>query len=382
MPVSPDGIIVAGEFTRASGLGESARLMVQGLAALGVRVWTVDISALLPAHRHDLPAAEPPAEPAPAGAPLVLHVNPPLLPLVLARLPRTVVRNRHRVGFWSWELQVAPTEWLLGARFVHAAWAPSSFTADALGGLLAQPIPVVRHPIAADPLVPAPVGRAELGLPPTAVVVLTSFNLASSFVRKNPLAAIAAFRAAFGDRTDRILALKVMNGDHFPVDFAQLSAAIAGAPNIRLITQVLSRPDSLALTAAADIVLSLHRSEGFGLVLAEAMLLGKPVVATDWSGALEFMDDSCAGLVRSRLVPVRDPRGVYSVRGALWAEPDIGHAAEWLRRLADHPALCTSLGRRARATAQARLGPASLAMAVQALGVRMDRHVEVATTGA
>ena len=111
---------------------------------------------------------------------------------------------------------------------------------------------------------------------------------------------------------------------------------MAQAPNIRIDTRILPPEDRHALTACADIVLSLHRGEGFGLVLAEAMLLGKPVVATGWSGNTDFMDPSNAALVAYRLAPARDDRDVY--RG-LWAEPDVADAADRLRALADDPAL-------------------------------------------
>jgi len=227
----------------------------------------------------------------------------------------------------------------------------------------------VPHPLAVAPPVPAALRRAAFGLPDDALVVLVAFNLASSFERKNPLAAVAAFRAAFGARADRLLLLKVGNAGHAPADFERLAAAVADAPNIRLETRTLPVADAHALTAAADIVLSLHRSEGFGLVPAEAMLLGRPVVATGWSGNMTFMDDSCAALVDYRLVPARDPRGVYAVPGATWAEPDIAHAAEWLRRLGDDPGLRARLGPAGQVAARARLGAAPLAEAVRALGL-------------
>ena len=215
-------------------------------------------------------------------------------------------------------------------------------------------------------------GLAELPvwvLPVDAVVVLVSFNLASSFVRKNPLAAIAAFRAAFSERTDRLLLLKVGHPDHFPEDFSMLQAAVAGAANIRIETRIMPEAELHALTACADIVLSLHRSEGFGLVPAEAMLLGRAVVATGWSGNVDFMDDDSAVMVPYRLVPTEDPRGVLEAPGAVWAEPDITAAAAALVRLADDPAARASLGARARHHATQALGPASLAAAVRGLGL-------------
>ena len=368
-PAAPDGVIVAGELSRASGLGESARLMLRALSSLGVPNWPLDIGPLLPAHTPDLPLPHAWASDPPAGAALVLHVNPPLLPLVLARLPHGMVRRRRVVGFWAWELPVAPPDWRLGARFAHEAWVPSRFAAAALTPLMPGRLRVVPHPLAAEPPQPSHLGRADFGLPDAAVVVLVSFNLASSFARKNPLGAVAAFRAAFGARTDRILLLKVGNPHHFPADFARLAAAVSDVANIRLETRTLPRADALALTAASDIVLSLHRSEGFGLVPAEAMLLGKPVVATGWSGNMDFMDETSAALVRYRLVDAHDAREVYGVPGAVWAEPDVAHAADWLRQLADDAPARRSLGMAGQSAARVRLGTAPLAEAVRALGI-------------
>jgi len=140
------------------------------------------------------------------------------------------------------------------------------------------------------------------------------------------------------------------------------------------MTDTLPPDASLALTATSDIVLSLHRSEGFGLVAAEGMLLGKPVIATDWSATTEFMDASSTALIRFRLVSAEDERGIYAVSGAEWAEADLGHAAAWLRRLADDPDLRRTLGDAARAAALERLGTASLAQAVSDLGIRVRQN--------
>lgn len=356
-PPAAGGVAVGGEFSRSSGLGEGARLMLAALEELGVPAWQVEPG-------RKLPPGLPP------HAPLVLHANAPVLPLALLRLPRGLVRGRRIVGYWAWELPVVPEAWRAGVPFVHEVWAPSRFTADALEPLLPGRVRVVPHPLAAAPPWPAPLGRADFGLPEAAVVVLVSFNLASSFERKNPLGAIAAFRAAFGDRADRVLLLKLGNPDHFPADFRRIEEAVAGAANIRIDTREMPGAERHALTAAADIVLSLHRSEGFGLVPAEAMLLGRPVVATGWSGNMEFMDAASAALVPFRLIPARDPRGVFEAPGAVWADPDIGAAAAALRHLADDPAGRAALGAAGKAMAEARLGAGPLAAALAAIGVR------------
>ena len=349
-PLPRAGLAVAGELDRPSGLGEAARLLIGGLAALGLPVFPL----------------RPGGETAPPGVPLLLVGTAPMMPTLLLRLGRRHLRGRRVVGYWPWELPVAPRAWRTGLCFVHRVWAPSRFAAAALA-TLTPAVTVVPLPLAAVPPRPSALSRDAFGLPTEAVVTLVMFSLASSFERKNPLAAIAAHRAAFGDRPDRILLLHVTNPHHFPADFARLQAHAGG--NVKLRTRDLSRADSHALIACADIVLSLHRSEGFGLVPAEAMLLGKPVVATDWSATAEFLDAGCGAPVAARLIPARDGRGVFEAPGAVWADADVDQAAGWLRRLADDAGLRARLGAAARCAATERLGPAPLRDAVAALGM-------------
>ncbi len=358
-PATP-GIAIAGEFSRASGLGEGARLMADAARLLEIPVWAIDLPPLI--DRGAELRAEPSQLP-PPGVPLVLHVNAPMLPLALLRLPERVTRNRSIIGYWAWEMPDVPPEWRPAAACVNQVWGPSRFTAAALEPLTPGRIRIVPPPLAIVPPVASNLTRSDFGLPEDAVIVLVSFNLASSFVRKNPFAAIAAFRGAFGDRPDRILVLKVSHPEHAPADFARLTQ-MAQAPNIRIDPRTLPPADRHALTACADIVLSLHRGEGFGLVMAEAMLLGKSVVATGWSGNTDFMDSTNAALVPYRLAPARDDRMVY--RG-LWAEPDVAEAAAILRALADEPVARQSLGERARQSACAQMDGRHLVAALECL---------------
>ena len=192
-PPASDGLVICGELSRASGVGEAARLMLHALPTIGVRAWPLEGgfgARDLPALFGGLP---------PPGAPLVMHVNSPLLPAALLRLPSGLVRRRMVIGYWAWELPSVPDAWQAGLGFVHEVWVPSRFTRDALAPLLPdRHVRVVPHPVAVSPPRPTALDRASFGLPDDAVVVLLSFNLASSFERKNPLGAIAAFRAAFG----------------------------------------------------------------------------------------------------------------------------------------------------------------------------------------
>jgi glycosyltransferase involved in cell wall biosynthesis len=362
-PPPTSGIAVVGELSYPSGLGEGARLMLLALEQLGIQGFPIDTGTVLAGGGKQVPVELPPA------VPLLMHVNSPQMALALLRLPRGLLRGRRVIGHWAWELPVVPPDWRIGTRFVHEIWAPSRFTADALESLMPGRVRVVPYPLAAAPPVPSALDRAAFGLPADAMVVLVSFNLASSLERKNPLGAITAFRAAFGDRADRLLVMKVGNPQHFPDDFARIRQAVGDAANIRIETRTLPRADGFALTAAADIVLSLHRSEGFGLVPAEAMLLGRPVVATGWSGNMDFMDADSAALVGYRLIPAVDPRGVFEAPGGVWADPDIGEAVAALRRLADDPAERAALGARGRASAMARLGTGALAEALAGIGL-------------
>ena len=362
--IAAPGLTVVGELSRASGLGEAARLSLAALPLLGVPAYSIDTSGLLPGG-----GAPEKSERIPPGVPLLLHVNPALLAYTLLRLPRGLLRGRLVIAEWAWELPKVPGDWRAATRFVHRLWAPSHFSAAALEPLLPGRVQAVPHPLAIAPPRPSNLTRADFGLPMDAVVVLVSFNLASSMVRKNPVAAIAAFRSAFGDRADRQLVLKIGNPEHWPEDFATIEAGCEGANNIRIIVEEFAAADAHALTACADIVLSLHRSEGFGLVPAEAMLLGVPVIATGWSGNLDFMDSESAMLIDFSLVPARDPRGIYDVPGGMWAEPDHAQAVAALQRLANDAGLRATIGAAGRAAATERLGVEPMRAALAALGI-------------
>nr|WP_321986740.1 glycosyltransferase [uncultured Lichenicoccus sp.] len=365
-PAHCNGLIVGGEVGRASGLGEAARIMHRALDRIGVPAVALPAGLDVPGETSG--AAGPAAPDLPAGSALLLHVNAPVLPAALLRLPRGLVRGRRVIGYWAWELQTVPSSWTPAASCVHEVWAPSRFTANALETLLPGRVRVVPIPLALSPPVPAPLGRPAFGLPEAALVVLVSFSVASAFERKNPLGAVVAFRKAFGNRADCILLIKAGHAGHYPADMDRLREAIDGCDNIRIETRMLAETEMHALTRCVDIVLSLHRSEGFGLVPAQAMMLGRAVVATDWSATAEFLDESCGIPVACRLIEARDPRGVFQAPGAVWADADTDAAAQALRRLAEAPEWRRDLGERARVAAGHRFDAGGLCEALAAIG--------------
>lgn len=356
-PAGGKPVTVAGLLSTTTGLGEAARLCLGALTSLGVPTRSIDLSAAF--DQADMPGGAPVTAPPPPPAAgeagtLIVHINSPYLPFALWHIGRQRVRGRRVVGYWAWELPGVPASWRRGLPFVHEIWALSRFTADAIAPIATQPVRVVPLPL--SPPRPAAVDRAGFGLPADAFVVMAFFHMGSSFNRKNPLAAVAAFRAAFGDDPRAVLVLKVVDADVAPWARRRLEEAVAGASNIRVIERRLTGGEVTALLACADVVLSLHRAEGFGLVPAQGMQLGRAVVATGWSGNLDFMDADTSVLVGYRMVPVDDPQGTYDVAGQTWADPDVEEAAAALKALRDNPERRRDLGARAARKAETVFG--------------------------
>jgi glycosyltransferase involved in cell wall biosynthesis len=334
-------VTVAGLLSSASGLGEGARLCAGRLAELGYVVGSIDLTPIC-----GLPGGVPFAHPMVAshdvGGPLLIHLNPPVFQVVLARHLRRQLEGRMLIGYWAWEAPDVPVEWRAAFRLVHEIWVPSRFVADALSRAGCQVPPrVVPHPLRI-PIVPAASNRTSQDLK-----ILTILAYDSGFERKNPIAAVDAFRSAFGVRRDVTLIIKTRGRSTTGEPEARLQAAIADSPNIRLVHGDLTPDEYAQLLDSADILLSLHRSEGFGIPCAEMMLRAKPVIATAWSGNLDFMSEDTACLVPARLIRLTDDHDAYRGLDSVWAEPSVTHAAAWLRRLCD-PALRSKIGNAAR----------------------------------
>jgi glycosyltransferase involved in cell wall biosynthesis len=340
----PGPIHVVGAFRTASGLGESARLCLQSLEKSGQATSSIDIGPLFlqtddlaPAPQHNISRVGP--------GTAILHVNGPFIPMALCYLGRSFVKQKRLIGYWAWELPKAPPEWRIGTRYVHEIWVPSHFTAKAVLSIADIPVHVLPHPLPLPD--PRRRPRSEFGLPDHCFIFVCAFSMGSSLERKNPLAAVAAFNRAFGDSKAVHLAIRVSNPGAAPWAMAQLRQMIGEARNISVNAEMLSRTEFQDWLFQADAVISLHRAEGFGLVAAEAMQLGRPVIATNWSGNLDFMTPENSALVDFKLIPARDRQGTYDFPDQKWADPDVDHAACWMTKLVNSPNLVRKLGERA-----------------------------------
>jgi len=241
----------------------------------------------------------------------------------------------YRIAVWYWELEKLPAEWVERIEkhhLVDEVWAPTKFIADAVRSHLKLPVYPMLPGLELPPFTPQP--RERFGLDTSKFLFLFMFDMNSDMNRKNPLGLIEAFRKAFGSRTDVQLAIKVSRGDSHKRNQSLLIDACHNA-GVVLMDEVLPRNDVLALLNTADCYVSLHRSEGFGLTMAESMLLGKPTIGTAYSANLDFMTPETSYLVEYERVPIVDEQSFYP-QGCMWAEPSIQHAAQLMRRVFEH----------------------------------------------
>jgi glycosyltransferase involved in cell wall biosynthesis len=246
----------------------------------------------------------------------------------------------YRIAYWVWELDDIPPQWVKLTPLFDEIWAPTKFVADAFRRRMPTPVHEVLLPVDIGEVAQFP--KSELGIAENGYVFLFTFDMCSELIRKNPFAVISAFRSAFPNPEDVTLIIKVSRGRWNREGLAELENA-SRTPGVVLIDRVISHSQILGLIEMCDCFVSLHRSEGFGLCLAEAMLLGKPVVATNYSGNLSFMHSRNSLLVDYTLTEIIDDNPVYA-KGNRWAEPSIEHAASCLRWCYDHPAEAAALG--------------------------------------
>lgn len=353
------GLNLVGWFNAALGVGESVRCAARATAAAKIPHALVPLKLYCKAaeaeHAFDDRLQE--TNPYPVN---VIHVDAPQTRDIDHHHGLGFSRGKHTIGYWAWELPEFPDGWVRYFAHVDEVWAPSRFARDAIAAK--SPVPVFAMPHAIDLAVPALDGaRTQLGLPGDRFLFLFAYDLNSYAERKNPRAVLRAFRHAFGahGRRDVGLVMKVHGVTGNERDLAALRAEVADLEGCTVIAETLPRESITLLQSACDAFVSLHRSEGFGLSVAECMFLGKPVVSTDWSATAEFVTEENGCPVRASLIELTENHGPYT-KGQRWADPDIEHAAWHMRRLVDDASLRTRLGGAAAATIRRDFSPAKI----------------------
>ncbi|HZP60333.1 MAG TPA: glycosyltransferase family 4 protein, partial [Opitutaceae bacterium] len=361
------GINVAGFFTADLGIGESARCMVRAADAVQLPAALIDLKLHCKNPRSD-PTYLARLQEAPAHPVNVVHLDPPVARELNHRHPG-LLHGRYNIAYWAWELPEFPDSWLPCCDYFNEIWCPSEFTRAAIAAKAPLPVHAMPHAISfTRPAGPPAALRARFGLPGDKFLFLFLYDLNSYSPRKNPHAVLEAYRASGLGEKEAALVIKVHGVAGNEKELAELRSAVADLPATTLLTDTLSRSGVYALEAACDCFVSLHRSEGFGLALAESMFLGKPVIATDWSGTTEFLNEGNGCPVRARPVVLEQNHGPYA-KGQTWAEPDLQHAAQWMRMLANDAALCARLGAAARLTIEEKFAP-------KIVGTRYLRRLE------
>jgi len=328
------GITVAGYFRGELGMGEAARSVLAAVEATPIEHATVVVNRTFSRQDHPHDRAEGPFDLDTA----IAVVNADQVAMFQSAVGPGFFAGRRTVGFWSWELEEFPEEMAIAATRFDELWANSHFAAAALRTRTDRPVFV--YPLTVAPTSPTPAEPLPV-VPPDRFVFLFMFDYLSVFERKNPLGVIEAFRRAFGPGQGPVLVIKSINGDLRRLDRERVLLAAADHPDVVVIDEYVGRSERDALMHRADAYVSLHRAEGFGLTMAEAMMSGKPVIATGYSGNLDFMTEANSFLVPYTMSEVPAGCDPYPP-GTPWADPDLDAAALLMRQVVDEPALAAS----------------------------------------
>jgi glycosyltransferase involved in cell wall biosynthesis len=357
----PHGLNVAGYLHAELGIGEAARLLTRAIEAAGCAYTTAALPAPHSRQQHPFEASEPAA-----GTPFdinLLCVNADTTSAFARHADPSFFVDRHTIGYWFWEVDPLPAVMHGAFDHVDEVWTATEYVAGIVRTAAAgrKPVFIVPLPLVA-PHRSGVFTREQLGLPDR-FVFLFVFDFLSVMERKNPLGAIEAFCAAFAPGEGPVLVLKSINGDACVSQLERLRRAAAHRSDIILRDGYVSADEKNALLAACDCYLSLHRAEGLGLTLAEAMALGKPAIATGYSGNRHFMTDDNSFLVEYRLANASGDCAPYPP-GARWAEPDLDHAAQLMRTVYQHPGEAAQRADRGRTDLLLRHGAMSSASAI------------------
>lgn len=342
------GVNIVGPATLKTGIGEHLRLVAQALRdqRINLSVNNYDLGAL---HNNDVLVLNEFVSDRDVYNTNIFCLSSDKFIEFAQKENDRLVKGRYNIHYGAWELSNYPDQWLSLMNLIDEVWTISKFMQESVSEK--SSVPVIYMPLPVDFVVPIKFNRRYYNLPQDRFLFMFSFDMASSIYRKNPFAVIRAFKESFKKHNKDVgLVIKITRIKSVKQqreEFKQLSLLVKDYGNVFLIDEMLEREEMLGLINVCNAYVSLHRSEGFGLGMAEAMKMRKPVIATNYSGNTDFMNKSNSCLVDYSLVPVRKGEYIYA-EGQVWAEPDIEHAAYYMRKVLEDREYASSLGAAAK----------------------------------
>ncbi len=349
------GINLVGWFKAELGIGESARLAAKAIKATQIDHCLVPLKVNCMSDQGDTTFDNEltTSNPYPIN---VFHIDAPQSADIDHHHGTQFREGRRNIAYWAWELPEFPDAWIKYFKYFDEVWTPSHFVRDAV--IMKSPLPVITVPHCIQFSIPQNIDRSRFNLPSDKFLFLFAYDLNSYQERKNPKAAIRAFKMAFSahEQNDVGLVIKVHSTKNNEEAHKELKELLRGVENCYLIDETLPREDVYQLMAAVDCYVSLHRSEGFGLTIAESMYLGKPVISTRWSANAEFINEENSCPVNFKLIELKKSHGPY-LKGQIWADPDIEHAAYYMKKLVNDSAFAKTIAKNAPNVIRERFSP-------------------------
>ena len=349
------GINIVGYFQTVKGIGEAARSSAMALTVGNIPHTVNNFEFGIPARQQFDYLSELKIK---NGFPYntnLFHINPPELPYLYSYFNKADLVSRYNIGVWYWELPEFPDEWRFAFELVDEVWVATQFILESISAK--STVPIVKIPPCIHMIHNKDLSRSDFGLPSNCFLFMCAYDMLSTQARKNPQGAIEAFRRAFPKNDSAVgLVIKINNARENPDEIKRLRVELQDYSNFYFIEEILDRSRMDSLINVVDGYVSLHRSEGFGLIPAEAMSLGKPVVMTRWSGNVDLMtsDNSCG--VDYTLISLKEKFGPY-LPGQMWAEPDLDHAAFFMKKLYTDKNYYSEISERAKKTIQDHFSP-------------------------
>jgi GT2 family glycosyltransferase/glycosyltransferase involved in cell wall biosynthesis len=335
----PYGVSLYGFLSTVSGVGASTRSFAQALEAAKIPYQGISIPSW---EERDANRVLPNLQPYRVN---LLVQNPDMLPRFVQAYGSDLLKGCYNIGYWAWELPSPRSDWYDLYRHVDEIWVGCDFVRDSFQAL--TKLPVKRMALVVDGIEKKAIyPREHFDLPRDVFVFGYIFDVASFFERKNPLCLVEAFKREFRNSRDVLLYLKYFNSHHDQNNVRALEEAIGRAANIRTYGGIMDENEIVSLQNSFDCLVSPHRGEGFGYNMAEAMYLGKPVIATGYSSNVDFMRDDNSYLIDYKLIPIPLTMGPY-LRGHLWADPSVDHLCQLMRTVFEDRQGREEKGRRA-----------------------------------